>query len=353
MALTTTSSRWLVMKMKQASSSSSFVGGGGGVIWLGYFLIALIVASTTTTAWLPKQASLMKQRTCSSGFTIFRSSSSRFLSQMSSSWNDDDDDEDDAVMVTTPDNTRLEDIMTPCSAVVSRRNIFRRSALSLSAIIGVSLCGDSNNNNNSCYGIPAVHAATANNAYTIDKVEPNEQDIYATAQNLPQPPGTTTTTSLPPPLRILWVGPGVMKIRTGVARNGVYKDLFQAGTEVTAFDLRTPKFADRRDAQQYASRQGYTLRFQQGDATKLHTLFDEDSFDVVVSSLFLCQDFDPVVVVKEIQRVLKPGGRFGFYEHVDDIDKVIVDKVFGENSVIKIEAYPDMTNILAGVVQKV
>jgi len=344
-ALTTTSSRWLVMKMKQASSS--FVG-GGVVVWLGYFLIALLVASTTTTAWLPKQASLMKQR--SSGFIIFRSSSSRFLSQMSSSWNDDDDD-DDAVMVTTPDNTRLEDIMAPCSAVVSRRNLFRRSALSLSAIIGVSLCGDSNNNNNSCYRIPAVHAATANNAYTIYKVEPNEHDIYATAQNLPQPPGATTKSL--PPLRILWVGPGVMKIRAGVARNGVYKDLFKAGTEVTAFDLRTPKFADRRDAQKYASSQGYKLRFQQGDATKLHTIFDEDSFDVVVSSLFLCQDFDPVVVVKEIQRVLKPGGRFGFYEHVDDIDKVIVDKVFGENSVIKIEAYPEMTNILAGVVQKV
>ena len=106
-----------------------------------------------------------------------------------------------------------------------------------------------------------------------------------------------------------------------------------------------------RDAKTYAAEHGYQLRFEQGDATELR--WAADTFDVVVSSLFLCQDFDPEVVVSEIRRVLKPGGRFGFFEHVDDIDKVIVGKVFGERSVIRVQAYPERTNVIAGVVRKV
>ena len=83
------------------------------------------------------------------------------------------------------------------------------------------------------------------------------------------------------------------------------------------------------------------------------TQFDNESFDVVLSSMFLCQDFDPKVVVSEIRRVLKTGGRFGFYEHVQDIDGVIVDAVFGERSVIRVQAYPEETNVIAGVMEKV
>ncbi|OEU19118.1 hypothetical protein FRACYDRAFT_260687 [Fragilariopsis cylindrus CCMP1102] len=311
--------------MKQASSSL--------VLWLGYyfFIIALLLlvistTTTTTTAWLPEQTGLIKQR--SSGLVALRRSSSWMLR------NEDNDE-----VIGMDNTTRPEDIITaPCSVVVSsRRNLFRRSALSVSSAIIGGVCYDN--------GIQAVHAA-----YTIDKVEPNENDIYATAQNCWNllPGGGNPHNNL----RVLWIGPGDMKIRTGVARNGVYKDLFKTGSDVTAFDLLTPTVADLTDAQQYAFDKGYTLRFQQGDATKLHTIFANNSFDVVVCSLFLCQDFDPVVVVQEIRQVLKPGGRFGFYEHIEDIDTVIVGKVFGESSIIKIEAYPEMVNILAGVVQK-
>ena len=88
-------------------------------------------------------------------------------------------------------------------------------------------------------------------------------------------------------------------------------------------------------------------------ATKLK--FADETFDVVVCSLFLCQDFKggPEVVVNEIRRVLKPGGRFGYYEHVEDIADVIVGKVFGERSVIRVQAKPERTNVVAGVVRKV
>ena len=129
------------------------------------------------------------------------------------------------------------------------------------------------------------------------------------------------------------------------------KDLFLAGNEVVALDLVRPEAQDLSAAVAYATDHGYDFRFEQGDATKM--AFADGSFDVVMSSLFLCQDFDPVVVVSEIRRVLKPGGRFGFYEHVEGIDRLIVDKVFGERSVVRVQAWPERTNVLAGVVRKI
>jgi ubiquinone/menaquinone biosynthesis C-methylase UbiE len=44
--------------------------------------------------------------------------------------------------------------------------------------------------------------------------------------------------------------------------------------------------------------------------------FEDDSFDTVVSTLVLCTVDDPRVVIEEIARVLRPGGRLLFLEHV-------------------------------------
>jgi hypothetical protein len=169
-------------------------------------------------------------------------------------------------------------------------------------------------------------------AYTIEQVKPDEKATYAEAQQGRAP-------------RVLWVGSGTLD-----ARSGVYKNLFLAGSQVTALDLRTPGAADLSAATLYAAEHGYELSFEQGDAAALH--FADATFDAVVCSLFLCQDFDAEIVVSEIRRVLKPGGRFGFYEHVEDIDRVVVGKVFGERAVVRIQAYPERTNVIAGVVRK-
>ena len=40
------------------------------------------------------------------------------------------------------------------------------------------------------------------------------------------------------------------------------------------------------------------------------------SADAVISSLVLCSVSDPVAVVAEVRRILRPGGRFSFAEHV-------------------------------------
>ena len=168
-------------------------------------------------------------------------------------------------------------------------------------------------------------------AWTVDQVKPDERDTYAVAQ---QGNG---------PLRVLWLGVGDM--------SGVFKDLFRPGNEVVALDLQRPAAKDMRAATTYATEHGFRLRFVQGDATDLK--FRDGEFDVVMSSMFLCQDFDPAVVTSEVRRVLRPDGRFGFYEHVEDIDQVVVGKVFGERSVVRVQAKPERTNIMAGVVRKI
>ncbi|HEV7134282.1 MAG TPA: class I SAM-dependent methyltransferase [Gaiellaceae bacterium] len=48
--------------------------------------------------------------------------------------------------------------------------------------------------------------------------------------------------------------------------------------------------------------------------------FPDASFDAVVSTLVLCTVPDPAAAVAEIVRVLRPGGRFFFIEHVRGIE---------------------------------
>jgi ubiquinone/menaquinone biosynthesis C-methylase UbiE len=50
------------------------------------------------------------------------------------------------------------------------------------------------------------------------------------------------------------------------------------------------------------------------DAERLQ--FGDDSFDTVVSTLVLCTVGDPQQAIREIARVLRPGGRLLFLEHV-------------------------------------
>jgi SAM-dependent methyltransferase len=52
------------------------------------------------------------------------------------------------------------------------------------------------------------------------------------------------------------------------------------------------------------------------DATDDPLPFDDDSFDVAVTSLVLCSVPDQPRALAELRRVLRPGGELRFYEHV-------------------------------------
>jgi ubiquinone/menaquinone biosynthesis C-methylase UbiE len=54
--------------------------------------------------------------------------------------------------------------------------------------------------------------------------------------------------------------------------------------------------------------------------------FDDDTFDVVVSTLVLCGVDDQPRAVREISRVLRPGGQFLFLEHVRGAEPALARK---------------------------
>jgi SAM-dependent methyltransferase len=65
-----------------------------------------------------------------------------------------------------------------------------------------------------------------------------------------------------------------------------------------------------------AARAGLSIDIHDGTADRI--ALDDESTDVVVSTLVLCSVPDVSGALREIHRVLKPGGRFLFIEHVAD-----------------------------------
>lgn len=66
--------------------------------------------------------------------------------------------------------------------------------------------------------------------------------------------------------------------------------------------------------EQAAERLGITVDLRVGQSEQIDAA--ENRFDAVVSTLVLCSVSDPRKTLEEIRRVLKPGGRFVFIEHV-------------------------------------
>ncbi len=103
------------------------------------------------------------------------------------------------------------------------------------------------------------------------------------------------------PAHVVEVGPGV----------GANFRYLSSGTRVIAVE---PNPLMHRKLTKRASNQGIELEIRDvvGEAIDL----PDQSVDAVISSLLLCTVTDPAQVVNEIRRILRPGGRYAFLEHV-------------------------------------
>ncbi|MBI2832678.1 MAG: class I SAM-dependent methyltransferase [Chloroflexi bacterium] len=103
-------------------------------------------------------------------------------------------------------------------------------------------------------------------------------------------------------------GRNILEVGVGTGKNFPY---YPAGAEITAIDFSDKMLARARSK---AQKQGVKVRLLQMDAQKLE--FADNSFDTVVGTFVFCSVPDPVLGLKEVERVVKPGGKVLLLEHV-------------------------------------
>ena len=96
------------------------------------------------------------------------------------------------------------------------------------------------------------------------------------------------------------------------AGTGVNIDLYPEGVESLALVEPDPHMAKRLRA--HLADSPRAAEIVEAPAERLP--FDDDSFDTAVATLVLCTIPDPAAALAELARVLRPGGRLLFIEHV-------------------------------------
>jgi ubiquinone/menaquinone biosynthesis C-methylase UbiE len=86
------------------------------------------------------------------------------------------------------------------------------------------------------------------------------------------------------------------------------------GPGVESLTITEPEPAMLRRLERRVSEQGPQTKVLRAPAEDLP--FEDDSVDVVVSTLVLCGVDDQTQALRELRRVLRPGGRLIFIEHV-------------------------------------
>jgi ubiquinone/menaquinone biosynthesis C-methylase UbiE len=104
-------------------------------------------------------------------------------------------------------------------------------------------------------------------------------------------------------------GGAILEIGLGT---GLNLPFYPAPTRAIASSGPEPEISPR--AARRAADRGAEVAHVQGDARRLP--FDAGRFDTVVCTFVLCTVPDPACAVREMARVLRPGGRLLFLEHV-------------------------------------
>lgn len=107
----------------------------------------------------------------------------------------------------------------------------------------------------------------------------------------------------------------VLEIGVGTGKNIPY---YPDGVEVTAIDFSEKMLAK---AIKKAEETGKKVELLHMDAQNMD--FADDTFDMVFTTCVFCSVPDPVKGLKEIRRVLKPGGEAVMIEHVRSGKKVL------------------------------
>lgn len=117
---------------------------------------------------------------------------------------------------------------------------------------------------------------------------------------------------------ILWrrvEGEKILEIGVGTGKNFPY---YPAEAEITAVD-----FSERmlQRARRKAERETMDVRLEQMDVQ--HLEFTDGTFDTVAATFVFCSVPDPVLGLREIERVCKPGGKVILLEHVLSANKLL------------------------------
>src|SRR6266508_460563 len=103
-------------------------------------------------------------------------------------------------------------------------------------------------------------------------------------------------------------GPRVLEVGMGTGKSMPY---YHSGISVTAIDLSL-RMLDQ--ARMHAARDRIAVDLREADVQMLP--FPDASFDTAIASCVFCSVPDPVLGLRELRRVLVPGGQLLLLEHV-------------------------------------
>lgn len=103
-------------------------------------------------------------------------------------------------------------------------------------------------------------------------------------------------------------GPQVLEVGVGTGKSFPY---YPAGMAITAIDL-SPRMLEQ--ARTHAARDRIVVDLREADVQALS--FPDASFDTAIASCVFCSVPDPALGLRELRRVLAPGGQLLLLEHV-------------------------------------